>query len=445
MRGEKKFIPEYLTFLGVMLCTVTGWAHVGSPDVYVRGDAGPYAIYVSVHPPGTLPGAAEIDVREDGTAGAAIDAIEAIGSDGRPSSLRQFAAERSFVGSAWIPTTRLWKLRLRVRGSSGAGEMLVPVTLPSSMGTRGRWMGAIVFAGAGLVLLAAGFSLWRMRGWRGAAVLLLCGMVAMAASAHSAMRAARNTSLAPTMSVEWGDDGVLHVKLWRVAGGHALDDLTLDHGHMLHLFAIRQPQMDVVLHLHPVLVSAGRDVAEFTETMPPMAQGTFALFADIAHGDGIAETARTAADLPMETGHPLSGDDSSGVVSRSVGQGCGSSAVLPDGFHMTLECPAALRVKTGVLLRAELTDAAGHEPSNMENYIGMGGHAAIVSKDGAVYAHIHPMGTVMVADAMAGMAMPVSNTVEFPYGFPRAGSYRVFVQMKHGAVVETGAFDVAVN
>jgi len=47
--------------------------------------------------------------------------------------------------------------------------------------------------------------------------------------------------------------------------------------------------------------------------------------------------------------------------------------------------------------------------------------------------------------SMAGMQMPVSNVVEFPYGFPKAGAYRVFVQMKHGAVIETGAFDLSVS
>jgi len=35
--------------------------------------------------------------------------------------------------------------------------------------------------------------------------------------------------------------------------------------------------------------------------------------------------------------------------------------------------------------------------------------------------------------------------VEFPYGFPSAGRYRIFVQMKHAGVVETGVFDVDVK
>ncbi len=40
---------------------------------------------------------------------------------------------------------------------------------------------------------------------------------------------------------------------------------------------------------------------------------------------------------------------------------------------------------------------------------------------------------------------PMSNVVEFPYGFPSAGRYRIFIQMKHGATVETGTFDVMVE
>jgi len=49
---------------------------------------------------------------------------------------------------------------------------------------------------------------------------------------------------------------------------------------------------------------------------------------------------------------------------------------------------------------------------------------------------------------MPGMNMDhaaLPNTVSFPYGFPSAGQYRIFVQMKHGDVVETGAFDASVQ
>ncbi len=36
------------------------------------------------------------------------------------------------------------------------------------------------------------------------------------------------------------------------------------------------------------------------------------------------------------------------------------------------------------------------------------------------------------------------NRVTFPYGFPTAGKYRIFVQMKHGDTIETASFDANV-
>src|SRR5262252_6899991 len=38
-------------------------AHVGSPDVYYEGDAGPYHLYVTVRVPQVIPGIAEIEIR----------------------------------------------------------------------------------------------------------------------------------------------------------------------------------------------------------------------------------------------------------------------------------------------------------------------------------------------------------------------------------------------
>ena len=37
-------------------------AHVGSPDVFVDGQAGPYRILVTVRPPYAIPGVAEVEV-----------------------------------------------------------------------------------------------------------------------------------------------------------------------------------------------------------------------------------------------------------------------------------------------------------------------------------------------------------------------------------------------
>lgn len=147
----------------------------------------------------------------------------------------------------------------------------------------------------------------------------------------------------------------------------------------------------------------------------------------------------------------------------------GPSYKLPGGYTMVWDKPAGLVANTPYTLTFHLLDAQGRPAADMQPYLGMAGHAAFVKTDGTAFAHTHPDGSaampaVMLADAgsgstMSGMAMsgmadmpgmemsaePVSSTVSFPYGFPSAGAYRVFIQMKHGGTVETGVFDAKVQ
>jgi len=105
----------------------------------------------------------------------------------------------------------------------------------------------------------------------------------------------------------------------------------------------------------------------------------------------------------------------------------------------------------------------------VELYMGMPGHAAFVRSDRSVFAHVHTSGSVPMASlgltqnagdggmAMAGMSdggagtmhrtmvMALPAEVSFPYGFPKPGDYRIFVQAKRGGKVETGIFDARVE
>jgi hypothetical protein len=42
-----------------------------------------------------------------------------------------------------------------------------------------------------------------------------------------------------------------------------------------------------------------------------------------------------------------------------------------------------------------------------------------------------------------GSALPAE--ISFPYGFPKPGSYRFYVQVKRGGRIETGIFDAHVE
>ncbi len=44
------------------LVPVTALAHVGSRDIYLQGNAGPYPVYISIQPPAVIPGLATADV-----------------------------------------------------------------------------------------------------------------------------------------------------------------------------------------------------------------------------------------------------------------------------------------------------------------------------------------------------------------------------------------------
>jgi hypothetical protein len=136
--------------------------------------------------------------------------------------------------------------------------------------------------------------------------------------------------------------------------------------------------------------------------------------------------------------------------------------------------PAELKARAPESFAFSLLDPAGKAPADMALYMGMLGHAAFVKSDGTVFAHVHPSGTVSMAalmmaasqnpqasqggpagehrGTMAGMPemaagsapVAVPNGVGFPYGFPTSGTYRIFVQMKHGETIETGVFDACV-
>ena len=60
------------------------------------------------------------------------------------------------------------------------------------------------------------------------------------------------------------------------------------------------------------------------------------------------------------------------------------------------------------------------------------------------------MADVMLADQSAGTPMSMADealtpNVNFPYGFPAPGRFRIFIQMKHDQTVETGVFDADVK
>ena len=248
-------------------------------------------------------------------------------------------------------------------------------------------------------------------------------------------------------------------------------NLMPDHGHLMHLFLIRVPQMDRFYHLHPEADKGG----VFVDELPPIAAGHYQIFADIVRVSGFPDTLSAETDIPETAGKPLAGDDST-VSAAAISSGVKGNLIsaLSDGTRMVWEREQG-PLPAGQLLwfRFRVEDANGKQVDHLDPYMGMAGHAEFVRSDLSVFAHVHPdgsvpMAAVELADAtlgakaqssvgaissvnqhqvsMAGMAMgPIGPEVAFPYGFPRAGEYRIFVQVKHGGQVETGVFDAEVR
>ena len=63
------------TVLAVCFGSVPAYAHIGSPDIYAEGNAGPYRLLVTIRPPLVIPGVAEIEVRAVGGAASGISGI----------------------------------------------------------------------------------------------------------------------------------------------------------------------------------------------------------------------------------------------------------------------------------------------------------------------------------------------------------------------------------
>lgn len=498
----------------MLLYSTAADAHVGSPDVYAEGQAGPYRLSIVVRPPLVIPGVAEIEVRAE-TAGVENITVTPIPLTGEaamhppvPDAMDQPSKDAQFfAGHLWIMAPGSWQIRFAVNGNQGPGTLSIP--LPAkAIATRTMTPGlGILLAALGILLVLGMVGIVgaatreaqldpggavpetnRRHGYIAMTVTLALLVTALILGNRwwksEAATYSGNIYRPLQMAASLERDNVLDLNL--VDPGwlrqRRLDDFISDHNHLMHLYMIRWPQMDVVFHLHPEPVATG----EFHLALPSMVAGIYHLYADVVHANGFPETMVATVTLPQVSGRPLEGDDAGGTATPLEQNAVDSNALpasvkqaasqpsstieqrfkLPDGYTMVWEMPVSLTPKTAQSFRFELVDPDGKAPEDMALYMGMLGHAAFVKTDGTVFAHIHPAGTMSMAAFMmanpqilstgAPMEMPpmpdmnmnrnaVPNTVSFPYGFPSAGHYRIFVQMKHGGMIETGVFDADVS
>lgn len=419
-------------FFGAIIAFVAQ-AHVGSPDVYLEGKAGPYQLFVTIRPPQVIPGVAELEIRSETGGVRDVRAVPVpISGPGAkfapvPDKLAQSKEDAQFfTGSLWMMAPGSWQVRLTANGNQGEGVLSVPV--PSVAVTTKKMqfgIGAILSV-LGLFLVGGAIAMV------GASVreAKLKPGVAPSSTARKKSRVAMAISFVVLLAILWGGNewwrseadtygqtvykpiqmhasldrqGLLVLHLadsgWLEApasspnrmevlnSGHRNDDLVPDHDHLMHLYAIRAPGLDAVYHLHPDQVLPG----VFHLQLPAMPPGTYHLYADIVHSDGFPETPIADITVPAGLpGRPLTGDDSSATAPDWMDVSTTrNSFTLPDGYRMEwLRDNTPLQAHRGTSFRFRIVDQKGRAPADMALYMGMLGHAAFIKTDGTVFAHI---------------------------------------------------------
>jgi hypothetical protein len=455
-------------------------AHIGSPDVFVDGAAGPYRILVTVRPPYAVPGVADVEIltTSSDVTEVRIVPLPLSGPGAQFAPVPDVAARsaedpRLFVGHLWMMSAGAWQVRIAIAGDRGEGTLSVPVptlpqaTLGMTLAVRALLFGLMLLLCAGFIAIISAMvrearldagetpGVAARRRGRIAAGVAVCVTVAAVffgnwwwsaeASSYS-QYVYKPLQATPSLM----PDGRLRLDIrdpgW--IASRRLDDLVTDHGHLMHLFVL-SPALDRLWHLHPREVTTGT----FEHQLPAVPQGEYALFADLVHKTGLSETVTGTLNAPTIQGAPLSGDDSAWAESAARSQA--DTADFANGGRIVWDRGARpLATKRLTLFTFLVQDANGQPATDLELYMGMPGHAVFVKRDRRVFAHVHPSGSAPMAalqiampssDPHAGHNAALPSTVSFPYGFPEPGDYRIFVQVKRSGAVQTGVFDVSVE
>jgi len=529
-------MKTWLTIIWFEGCWVAQ-AHIGSPNVFVEGNAGPYPVRVVVRPPTVVPGLAEITVRVEAGSVHQVTVFPVFSKAGRagaprPDVARLMRGETNVYSAAlWLMKPGAYSVEVTTEGDRGNGTLVVPVnsvatnTRPMARGLRGLLLalglvlvlGALKIAAAvfGESRLAPGALPSRRDRWRARlAVGLTAGVLMLLLFGGKKWwdfedANYRNNSLyrprpmTALVRVEQNEP-ILTLEVDASSRRGQWTPLLPDHGKWMHLFLIRDQDPVAFAHLHPI----PRSRTKFEAPVPPLPGGLYHLYADVTHEDGFAETLTTTVELPSaslasqrlwlgtateaicsaEVAERLARDlpfppdpDDSWQLNASVSAFVPTGGSLPvagagGGYKLVWENPEVAVQNLDTSLRFKLLDPDNHA-APVEPYMGMAGHAVVRRQDGAVFAHIHPMGTISMAaqeffvtdttgirtaaeEKMPALNLLPVNTashgghtnqlggtaeISFPYAFPQAGSYRLWVQTKCRGRILTAVFDTTVK
>lgn len=434
-------------------------AHVGSPDVFYDGMAGPYPARVTIRMPNVVPGRAEISVRVQTSDAVRVSFLPVyswtpITNTPPPDIGRLVQGETNlYSGELWLMSFGAYSIDVRVKGAQGEGVAQIPVTsvairqlpLPSLLGKVLLMLAAVlVVGGVGIAATAgreaalpAGATAGTWQRWAGVlsalAMLTICvlalfyGRLWWKSEENTFRRHLRQgpwPDLATGVRVD-GNERILRLEVGKKFFRHNdKAPLIPDHGKLMHLFLVREGSRDAFAHIHPIK----KEDYTFDVALPPLPEGRYDIFCDLTFEGGMSSTATNSVVLPAipERSAPAKEpverdpDDSWAAVAADAVPNAQSAAPvfhLPDGLQIEWKCQKPLRTRQDASLRFVVTDSNG-APVTLEPYMGMLSHAAVMRSDGAVFAHLHPTGNFSMAAQMffAGKA---GNGMDSMAGMPR--------------------------
>jgi hypothetical protein len=193
-----------------------------------------------------------------------------------------------------------------------------------------------------------------------------------------------------------------------------LRSYTRTHDKDLHLILARR-DLGKFAHLHPTLGSDG--TWSVVTSLPP---GSWRVFADFDPSGDVGPLT-LGADLlvsgPLDP-QPLPAPSTTTEV---------------DGYTVTLKGT----LTPGADSRLTLSVSRGGRPvTDLQSYLAAYGHLVALRQGDLAYLHVHPDGEPGDGRTEAGPDIVFHTTA------PSAGSYRLFLDFKHGGVVRTAAFTV---
>jgi len=203
---------------------------------------------------------------------------------------------------------------------------------------------------------------------------------------------------------------------FRILGpdGTAVTAFDESHDQELHLIAVRRDQTGFQ-HVHPSRAADGTWTTSLALT-----PGTWRLFADfVPAADG--ENRTLGADLAVPGQYdpaPLPPTSRTAEV---------------DGYTVTLDGDLV----PGEESELTLTVSRGGRPvTDLQPYLAAYGHLVVLRDGDLAYLHVHPAGEPGDGSTEPGPAVTFFSTA------PSSGTYRLYLDFKHGDVVHTAAFTV---